>query len=59
MADKLINAGDPTSEDFPEGPRVGEPIPEFTLPDQHGNVIHYKPDGVHKGLILFHRSASW
>ncbi len=59
MAEKLPNAGDPTSEDFPKGPEVGERVPEFTLPDQHGNPFHYRPDGKRKALILFHRSASW
>ena len=34
-------------------------IPEFTLPDQRGNDITYRPDGEHGALILFHRSASW
>ena len=59
MAEKLINAGDPTSEDFPKGPKVGEQIPEFNLLDQHGNAVEYRSDGTHKGLILFHRSAAW
>lgn len=59
MAEKLPNAGDPTTEDFPSGPSVGERAPEFGLPDQHGNEIAYRPDGKHRALILFHRSASW
>ena len=59
MAEKLPNAGDPASEDFPKGPEVGERVPEFKLPDQRGNPFHYRPDGRHKTLILFHRSASW
>jgi hypothetical protein len=59
VAEELINSGDPASEDFPKGPEVGERIPEFTLPDQNGISFHFKPDGKHKALILFHRSASW
>ncbi len=57
--EKLPNAGDPESEDFPKGPKVGEQVPHFTLPDPSGNPVHYEPDGTSKALILFHRSASW
>ena len=56
---ELKNAGDPISEEFPKGPEVGEQIPEFVLPDQFGNQFRYQPNGTHKLLILFHRSASW
>ncbi len=59
MPGPLPNAGDPASEDFPKGPEVGEQVPEFTLPDQHGNPFHYRPDGTRQTLILFHRSAVW
>jgi len=56
---KLLNAGDPLDEDFSKGPEIGEKVPEFTLPDQCGNAVRYRPDGKRKALILFHRSASW
>ncbi len=56
---ELKNAGDPTSEEFAKGPEIGEQIPEFVLPDQFGNPFRYQPNGTHKVLILFHRSASW
>ena len=56
---ELKNAGDPTSEEFPKGPEIGELVPEFALPDQFGNSFRYQPDGTNKALILFHRSASW
>lgn len=59
MVEKLPNMGDPTGEDFPKGPEVGEQVSEFTLPDQRGNPVGYRPDGRRKALILFHRSASW
>lgn len=59
MAEKLPNAGDPVSEDFPKGPEAGEKVPEFTLPDQQGALFHYRPDGRYSALILFHRSAAW
>ncbi|CAN5505702.1 hypothetical protein BH23CHL2_BH23CHL2_24650 [soil metagenome] len=42
------------------GPKLGERFPDITLPDQSGNPInlHEHRDG-RKGLIVFHRSASW
>ena len=57
---ELINGGDPVGEDFPTGPAIGEPIPNFTLPDQFGNTIRFSDiRGRDKALILFYRSASW
>ena len=57
---ELINAGDPTGEDFPTGPAVGEPVPDFTLPDQSGDPVRFSETrGQKRALILFHRSASW
>ena len=56
----LINAGDPMDEEFPTGPAVGEPVPDFTLPDQSGTLIRFSAfRGAGRALILFHRSASW
>jgi len=59
MTEKLPNAGDPSSEEFPQGPEIGTQVPVFTLANQHGNPVTYQPDGKHKALFLFHRSASW
>lgn len=59
MTKPLPNMGDPMNEHFAKGPKQGEQVPEFTLPDQHGRAFHYTPDGKNKALILFHRSASW
>ena len=59
MAKKLINNGDPENDDFSSGPKIGDPVPSFTLPDQEGRRITYEPNGENKALILFHRSASW
>ena len=59
MTKKLSNNGDPENDDFPSGPEIGNTVPTFTLPDQEGRRITYEPDGDHKALILFHRSASW
>ena len=57
---ELVNAGDPIGEDFPTGPNVGEPVPDFALPDQLGNLVRFSEvRGRNQALILFHRSASW
>ena len=42
------------------GPQVGEEVPAFNLPDQHGRV--WTRDsilGPNGALVLFHRSADW
>jgi len=42
------------------GPQVGERIPEFTLPDQDGQLQSLESvRGPNGSLILFHRSADW
>ena len=42
------------------GPQVGERVPDFTLPDQHGNPVSLgsilRPNGA---LLMFYRSADW
>ena len=54
------NWQDPTSEDFPTGPAIGEPAPDFALPDQFGNLVRFsEARGTNQALVLFHRSASW
>ncbi len=55
----LPNMGDPRSEDFAKGQEVGERVPEFTLPNQLGQPVYFRPDGKSRSLLLFHRSASW
>ena len=50
---------DPESEHFPKGPGRGDAIPLFELTDQSGKGVSYTPDGKHRSLILFHRSADW
>ncbi len=55
-----ISPEDPIGRDFPTGPAVGEPVPDFVLPDQHGNPVRLSTvRGTAQALILFHRSASW
>ncbi len=42
------------------GPQVGERIPDFALPDQHGRIRTLDSIKGEKGaMILFHRSADW
>lgn len=42
------------------GPAVGEPFPDLSLPDQHGQMVnlHDYRDG-HALLFIVHRSADW
>ena len=42
------------------GPQVGERVPDFSLPDQHGRIRTLQSIMGEKGaMILFHRSADW
>ena len=60
VSKKLVNAGDPLSDEFPSGPNVGESVPDFTLIDQFGNAVNFtEKRGPNRALILFYRSASW
>jgi hypothetical protein len=42
------------------GPAVGEPFPDFELPDSAGNPVrlHRWRDG-RRALVVFYRSAAW
>ena len=56
---ELVNAGDPVGDEFSTGPAIGEPVPDFALPDQSGKPVRFsKVRGKDRALILFHRSAS-
>ena len=56
---ELVNAGDPIGA-FPTGPAVGEPLPDFALPDQFGNLVRFsEARDTDRALVVFHRSASW
>ena len=50
----------PESDDLPTGPAVGDPLPDFTLPDQHGQPVNFTEarDGK-RALVVFHRSTRW
>ena len=42
------------------GPQVGERVPDFALPDQHGRVRTLDSIMGERGaMIVFHRSADW
>ncbi len=42
------------------GPQVGERVPEFSLPDQNGQVQTLESIlGPRGAILLFHRSADW
>lgn len=42
------------------GPQVGEQVPEFSLPDQNGQMRTLESIAGPKGaMLLFHRSADW
>ena len=49
-----------TNDGYATGPELGERVPDFTLPDQHGNSRSLGnlagPNGL---LLVFHRSADW
>ena len=46
--------------DFPTGPAVGERLPNFTLPDQHGQSTDFNTARHgRKAIVVFHRSAYW
>ena len=45
---------------FSTGPAIGEKIPEFSLPDQSGQLKHLKDLIGKKGAVLnLYRSAEW
>ncbi len=48
------------SSTFPTGPAIGQPFPDFTLPDQHGQPVNFSTarDGK-RAMVVVHRSASW
>ncbi len=50
----------PATMEFPTGPGVGERLPEFTLPNQNGELIDFHKDrGNSKAIVVFYRSAVW
>lgn len=50
----------PMAPAFSTGPAIGEPFPDFTLPDQHGLPVNLTAErGGKRAMIVVHRSASW
>ena len=50
----------PLTDDYPTGPAVGEALPAFTLPDQHGTPIDFQAATAgQRAVVFFHRSAAW
>ena len=50
----------PADMDFPSGPAVGERLPDFELPNQHGELVDFHQDrGSAKAAVMFQRSAVW
>ena len=50
----------PPDDDFPTGPAVGEAVPDFSLPDQHGTMVNFaETRGDDRALVMFNRSARW
>jgi hypothetical protein len=58
--DERANFRYPDTQDFPQGPAVGESLPDFTLLNQHGDPVRYSDiRGNDSALVTFHRSARW
>jgi len=44
----------------PTGPEIGERLPDFELPDAHGQLVDYHESrGQAKSVVVFYRSAVW
>lgn len=50
----------PDADEFPSGPAVGDVLPAFTLPDQHGRLVSLATArGGGRALVVFYRSTVW
>ena len=50
----------PASATFPTGPDLGERLPDFTLPNQHGEPVDFHAHRRGQGaVVVFYRSAVW
>ena len=42
------------------GPEVGDHLPDFALPDQHGEIVRFhEARGDRPAAVVFYRSAVW
>lgn len=56
----LLAAGPARALKIRTGPEVGQPVPDFTLPDQNGRRHSLRSLMGKKGVVIvFHRSADW
>ncbi len=50
----------PATWEFLTGPEVGERLPEFSLPNQNGELVDFHQDrGDSKAIVVFYRSVVW
>jgi len=50
----------PAYDDFPTGPDLGEPLPEFTLQNQHGETVNFSAHrNDSRAVVVFYRSVVW
>ena len=50
----------PPNADFPTGPALGEALPDFVLPDQHGTATRlHEVRGDGRVFLVFIRATSW
>ncbi len=57
---KVFDQPSPLNNNWATGPEIGERIPDFQSPDQHGKLRSFNDiKGTNGAYILFHRSADW
>ncbi len=45
---------------FATGPEIGEPLPDFTLPDQRGTPVSlHEARGTDRAFVVFIRATEW
>jgi len=50
----------PATNDFPTGPEIGELFPDFSLRNQHGELINFnQATRGSRAIVDFYRSALW
>jgi AhpC/TSA family len=60
MAAAMIRAAAADVDPQTLGPKIGERVPDFSLPDQHGTTRTLRSTFGPKGAVLvFFRSADW
>ena len=50
----------PATDDFPTGPDLGEALPEFSLQNQHGEMVDFSAHRADsRAVVVFYRSVVW